>query len=162
FSLLGRSGTRSIAFKAGVRSNTLVLRPVYLNRGDREGACCGQRDHGGSRHRTALWQSGHSRTRRWQAGRGWRYDRITSLTGLIPRGLELPLGAFSDKTQRAYIRHFEAFASFLGRSPDPATGDDIRRFQFAQVEQGAQPPKMNTQASALMAGVAGGQAAMQH
>jgi hypothetical protein len=24
------------------------------------------------------------------------------------------------------------------------TGDDIRRFQLAQVEQGAQPPKMNT------------------
>jgi site-specific recombinase XerC len=31
----------------------------------------------------------------------------------------------------------------------PASGDDIRRFQLAQVEQGAQPPKMNTQASAL-------------
>ena len=37
----------------------------------------------------------------------------------------------------------------LGRSPDTANGDDIRRFQLAQVEQGAQPPKMNSQASAL-------------
>ena len=35
------------------------------------------------------------------------------------------------------------------RSPDTASGDNIRRFQLAQVEQGAQPPKMNTQASAL-------------
>jgi integrase/recombinase XerD len=57
--------------------------------------------------------------------------------------------SFSDKTQRDYIRHIEAFASFLGRSPGTATGDDIRRFQLAQVEQGAQPPKMNGQASAL-------------
>src|SRR5499427_3907448 len=56
---------------------------------------------------------------------------------------------FRDKTRHDYIRHIEAFARFLGRSPDTATGDDIRRFQLAQVEQGAQPPKMNGQASAL-------------
>src|SRR5215469_14585085 len=48
-----------------------------------------------------------------------------------------------------YIRHIATFARFLGRSPNTASGDDIRRFQLAQVEQGAQPPKMNTQASAL-------------
>src|SRR6516225_2203805 len=57
--------------------------------------------------------------------------------------------SFSDKTQHDYIRHVETFARFLGRSPDSASGDDIRRFQLAQVEQGVQPPKMNTQASAL-------------
>src|SRR5262249_37626290 len=62
---------------------------------------------------------------------------------------DMTIRTFSDKTQRDYIRHVEAFATFLGRSPDTATGDHIRRFQFAQVEQGAQPPKMNTQASAL-------------
>src|SRR6266852_9216821 len=62
---------------------------------------------------------------------------------------DMIIRTFSDKTQRDYIRQIEAFASFLGRSPDTATGDDIRRFQFAQVEQGAQPPKMNAQASAL-------------
>ena len=62
---------------------------------------------------------------------------------------DMTIRTFSEKTQREYIRQIEAFASFLGRSPDTATGDDIRRFQFAQVEQGAQPPKMNTQASAL-------------
>jgi integrase/recombinase XerD len=62
---------------------------------------------------------------------------------------DMTIRTFSDKTQRNYIRHIEAFAGFLGRSPDSATGDDIRRFQFAKVEQGAQPPKMNAQASAL-------------
>lgn len=45
-------------------------------------------------------------------------------------------------------QHSEVFASFLGRSPDTVSGDDIRRFQFAQIEQDAQPPKMNAQASA--------------
>jgi len=62
---------------------------------------------------------------------------------------DMTVRSFGDKTQRDYIRHIEMFARFLGRSPDTTTGDDIRRFQLAQVEQGAQPPKMNAQASAL-------------
>ena len=61
----------------------------------------------------------------------------------------MTIRTFSDKTQRDYIRHVEAFARFLSRSPATATGDDIRRFQLAQVNEGAQPPKMNGQASAL-------------
>jgi len=56
---------------------------------------------------------------------------------------------FGDKTQHDYIRHIETFSRFLGRSPDTATGDDVRRFQADQIARGAQPPKMNTQASAL-------------
>ena len=56
---------------------------------------------------------------------------------------------FGAKTQHDYIRHIETFARFLGRAPNTATGDDIRRFQAEQIAQGAQPPKMNTQASAL-------------
>src|SRR5258705_12566350 len=62
---------------------------------------------------------------------------------------DMTIRTFSDKTRHDYIRQIEAFARFLGRSPDTATGDDIRRFQLSQVEQGAQPPKMNAQASAL-------------
>ena len=62
---------------------------------------------------------------------------------------DMTVRSFGEKTQHDYIRHVETFARFLGRSPDTATGDDIRRFQLAQVQQGAQPPKMNTQASAL-------------
>src|SRR5215475_4991187 len=62
---------------------------------------------------------------------------------------DMTIRSFSDKTQRDYIRNVEAFDRFLGRSPDTATGDDIRRFQLTQVEQGAQPPKMNGQTSAL-------------
>jgi hypothetical protein len=62
---------------------------------------------------------------------------------------DMAVRSFSDKTRHDYIRHVETFASFLGRSPDTATGDALRRFQLAQVEEGAQPPKMNAQASAL-------------
>ena|SRR5215475_5949349 len=47
---------------------------------------------------------------------------------------DMTIRTLSDKTQRDYIRNVEAFAKFLGRSPDTATGDDIRRFQLAQVE----------------------------
>ena len=62
---------------------------------------------------------------------------------------DMTIRSFSDKTKNDYIRHVEALAVFLGRSPDTATGDDLRRFQLHQVEQGTQPPKLNSQASAL-------------
>jgi hypothetical protein len=75
----------------------------------------------------------------------WEVPWLPGYEGAKP----VRMGTLSDKTQHDYIRQVEAFARFLGRSPDTATGDDIRRFQLAQVEQGAPPPKMNTQASAL-------------
>lgn len=56
---------------------------------------------------------------------------------------------FVDKTKYDYIRHVEALAKFLGRSPDTATADDVRQFQADQIAGAAQPSKMNTQASAL-------------
>jgi site-specific recombinase XerD len=62
---------------------------------------------------------------------------------------DMTVRSIGDKTQANYIRHVEALAKFLGRSPDTATGDDLRRFQAHQVDHGAQPPKMNAQASAL-------------
>lgn len=61
---------------------------------------------------------------------------------------DMAVRQFSDKTRNDYIAHVEALAKFVGRAPDTVTGDDLSRFQFQQIEQGAQPPKMNTQASA--------------
>ena len=46
-------------------------------------------------------------------------------------------------TQRDYIRFVRSFAAFLGRSPDMAQAEDIRRFQVHQRESGAQPPTIN-------------------
>jgi integrase/recombinase XerD len=54
-----------------------------------------------------------------------------------------------EDTQRDYIRFVRSFAAFLGRSPDTATAEDIRRFQIHQHENGAQPPTINCSVSAL-------------
>jgi integrase/recombinase XerD len=62
---------------------------------------------------------------------------------------DLTVRSFSDKTKHDYIRHVETLAAFLGRSPDTVTGDDLRQFQLHQVEHGAQPSKLNSQASGL-------------
>jgi hypothetical protein len=40
---------------------------------------------------------------------------------------------FSEKLQKAYVRHVRTFTAFLGRSPDPATSEDLRRFQLHMV-----------------------------
>src|SRR5690606_22665224 len=52
-------------------------------------------------------------------------------------------------TQQDYIRHVRGFAAFLGRTPDTATPDDIRRFQLHQHESGVSPSTINGAVSAL-------------
>ena len=56
---------------------------------------------------------------------------------------------FSEATCRNYIRHIAEFAKFLGRSPDTATADDVRRFQVHLSENGARPSTLNSATSAL-------------
>ncbi|TIS49153.1 site-specific integrase [Mesorhizobium sp.] len=52
-------------------------------------------------------------------------------------------------TQQDYVRHVRRFATFLGRSPDTATPEDIRRFQLHQHESGIGPATINGAVSAL-------------
>jgi integrase/recombinase XerD len=52
-------------------------------------------------------------------------------------------------TQHDYIRHVRRFAAFLGRTPDTATAEDIRRFQLYQHENGVGPATINSTVSAL-------------
>ncbi len=47
------------------------------------------------------------------------------------------------------MRHVESFAGFLDRSPATATGEDLRRYQVHQTENGVQPPSFNSAAVAL-------------
>jgi len=54
-----------------------------------------------------------------------------------------------EHTRRHYIRHVRRFAAFLGRSPDTATPDDVRRFQVHQTESGATASTINGAVSAL-------------
>ena len=56
---------------------------------------------------------------------------------------------FAEKTRHDYIRQVQAFAAFLGRRPDTATAEDLRRFQLHQTESGMQPPSINSAVAAL-------------
>jgi integrase/recombinase XerD len=62
---------------------------------------------------------------------------------------DMTMRHFSAATQRNYIRDVGRFASFLRRSPDTATIDDVRQFQLAQSEAGVPVPTMNAVVSAL-------------
>lgn len=62
---------------------------------------------------------------------------------------DMTLRRFSAETQRNYLRDVGRFASFLGRSPDRATAEDLRRFQIEQGEAGMPAPTMNSIVSAL-------------
>ena len=62
---------------------------------------------------------------------------------------DMSVRRFGEKTQHDYIRHIENFARFLGRLPDTATAEDLRRYQVHQTETGVQPPSVNSSAVAL-------------
>jgi site-specific recombinase XerD len=62
---------------------------------------------------------------------------------------DMNMRRFSRETQRDYLRDVGRFATFLGRSPDAASADDLRRFQVEQREAGVPVPTMNSIVSAL-------------
>ena len=62
---------------------------------------------------------------------------------------EMTLRRFSHETQRNYLRDVGRLATFLGRRPDTATTDDLRRFQVEQQDAGVPMPTMNSIVSAL-------------
>jgi site-specific recombinase XerD len=53
------------------------------------------------------------------------------------------------KTRHDYVRHVRTFSGFLGRSPDTATAEEVRRFQLHQTETGVGAPSINSAVSAL-------------
>jgi len=56
---------------------------------------------------------------------------------------------FVEKTRNDYIRHVATFTAFLGRSPDKAMPEDLRRFQLRQTETGVRLPTINGSVAAL-------------
>ena len=77
-------------------------------------------------------------------------NSIAAISPLRQRMIDdMNVRRFSRETQRNYIRDVGRFATFLGRSPDTATADDVRRFQFEQHEAGVPTPTMNSIVSAL-------------
>src|SRR5262245_15597896 len=54
-----------------------------------------------------------------------------------------------DRTQEAYIRGVRRLARFLGRSPDTATTEDLRRFQLHLVRARVSPITLNATLTAV-------------
>ena len=72
------------------------------------------------------------------------------VSALRQRMLEdMAMRGLRSHTQHDYIRFVRGFAAFLGRPPDTAQAEDIRRFQVHQREIGVQPPTINGSVSAL-------------
>jgi integrase/recombinase XerD len=62
---------------------------------------------------------------------------------------DLTARRYGEKVQKAYVRHVRRFATFLGRSPDTATSDDLRRFQLHLAQQPISPGSINAAIAAL-------------
>jgi site-specific recombinase XerD len=55
----------------------------------------------------------------------------------------------SEATQKDYVRNVRNFTAFLGRSPDIATSEDLRRFQLHMAQQQVSPWSINAAIAAL-------------
>jgi integrase/recombinase XerD len=62
---------------------------------------------------------------------------------------DMRMRQLNGKTQVAYIRSVRRFAGFLGRSPDTATAEDLRRFQLHMAEQGTSAMTINATITGL-------------
>ena len=62
---------------------------------------------------------------------------------------DMRMRKLSDKTQRHYIRAVRQFSGFLGRSPDSASVEDLRRYQLHLVDRGISPISLNAAITGL-------------
>ena len=62
---------------------------------------------------------------------------------------EMTIRKFAPKTQQGYVKRVKNFASFLGRSPDGASFEDVRRYQLDLAADGAGVPTLNQSTATL-------------
>jgi integrase/recombinase XerD len=62
---------------------------------------------------------------------------------------DMTIRQLGERTKADYVRVVREFAVFLGRSPDLAEPEDLRRYQLHLATEGASPAKMNAAVSAL-------------
>ena len=62
---------------------------------------------------------------------------------------DMRMRKLSPKTQTGYIRAVRRFTGFLGRAPDTANAEDLRRFQLHLVEQGMSSGSLNATITGL-------------
>jgi hypothetical protein len=62
---------------------------------------------------------------------------------------DMTIRRLAPKTQQSYIRTIKSLAAFLGRSPDQASFEDIRRFQLHVAQSGVGTGALNATVTAL-------------
>ena len=62
---------------------------------------------------------------------------------------DMRMRKFAPKTRTAYVLAVRKLAGFLGRSPDTATVEDLRRFQLHLVDSGTSPITLNATINGL-------------
>jgi integrase/recombinase XerD len=62
---------------------------------------------------------------------------------------DMRMRKMAEKTQTHYLLWVRRFAVFLGRSPDTATVEDLRRYQLHLVDHGTSPMSLNAAISGL-------------
>ena len=62
---------------------------------------------------------------------------------------DMTMRKLSPKTQKAYIRAVKDFTRFLGRSPDQASAEDLRRFQLHMASTGVSRTTINATLTGL-------------
>ncbi len=62
---------------------------------------------------------------------------------------DMTIRQFGEHTKRDYIRQVREFTAFLGRSPDGAEPEDLRRYQLHLASLGASYARMNLASTAL-------------
>lgn len=62
---------------------------------------------------------------------------------------DMRMRKLSPKTQASYIRVVKRFARFLGRSPDTASAEDLRRYQLYLVDSGISAISLNANLTGL-------------
>src|SRR5215475_812706 len=62
---------------------------------------------------------------------------------------DMTIRKFAPKTQASYIRAVRDFTAFLGRSPDQASAEDLRRYHLHLASSGVSVPSQNTRVTAL-------------
>src|SRR5712675_1781520 len=62
---------------------------------------------------------------------------------------DMTIRKLSPKTQQGYIRTIKNLAAFLGRSPDKASFEDVRRFQLQVAQSGVGTGALNATVTAL-------------
>ena len=62
---------------------------------------------------------------------------------------DMSIRKFAPKTQSSYIRAVRNFTVFLGRSPDRASTEDMRRYQLHLASSGVSVPSQNATVTAL-------------